>query len=644
MANFYKRFLFLSLLAILFFPCFAASAENTISHGVSLFGDLKYQKDFKNFSYVNPNAPKGGNVKLASVGTYDNLNPFILKGVAADGIELTFDTLMVGAADEAISGYGLIAESVELPTIQGEGKREKGKTSSLSILSSTSTPNNWIIFNLRKIAKWHDGTPITADDIVFSFETIKKKGHPQYQSIFRDITSVEKLSNSKVKFIFANNNRELPIIAGQIPIISKAYYTKNEFDKTTLEAPLGSGPYKVKNVNPGRSVTYERVKDYWAKNLPVNRGRYNFDTIQYDYYRDATVAIEALKSGEYDFRRENIARTWANAYNIPQVTDGRMIKETLQDGTPTGMQCFAFNTRREIFKNPRVREAIAYAYDFEWSNKQLFFSAYTRNKSYFGNSEFASSGLPSKAELELFEEFLGKGKETREKGIETTSYPFSLHPSPYLPPRLFTEEYHPPQTDGSGNSRPNLIKAKEILESEGWHIKDFKLVDPQTGQPVKIEFLLYESAFERVLAPFIRNLKKLGIDASIRVVDTSQYVKRIENYDFDMTVNWFTQGPSPGNEQINYWTSSQADTKGSRNVIGIKNPAVDFLVEKLLKANSKEEQVTAAHALDRVLLWNFYSIPQWYSRTHRVIYWNKFGRPPTTPPFSLGMVDTWWVK
>jgi len=593
---------------------FAASAEKTtISHGVSLFGDLKYPADFKNFAYVNPNAPKGGNVKLASIGTFDNLNPFILKGVPADGIELIFDTLMTGSADEAVSGYGLIAESVETPQDGG-----------------------WVIFNLRKIARWHDGTPITADDVVFSFNIIKTKGHPQYQSIYRDVMSVEKLSETRVKFTFSNKeNRELPVIVGQLPIISKAYYTKNEFDKTTLDEPLGSGAYKIRSINAGRSIVYERVKDYWAKDLPVNRGRYNFDTIQYDYYRDATVSVEALKSGEYDFRKENIARTWANAYKIQQLKDGRMVKEALPDGTPTGMQCFAFNTRRSDFKNAKVREAISYAYDFEWSNKQLFFDAYTRNRSYFGNSEFEAKGLPSKDELALFEEF--KNQESRKIESKTDTN------SNIIDSRIFTAEYSPPKTDGSGNTRPNLIKAKQLLEEAGWKIKDYKLINPETGKPVKMEFLLYEANFERVIAPFIKNLKKLGIDARIRVVDSSQYIKRIEDYDFDITVNWFTEGPSPGNEQINYWTSKQADVKGSRNLIGIKNPAVDFLVEKLVKAKNKQEQIASAHALDRVLQWNFYAIPQWYSRSHRVIYWNKFGRPEKTPPFSMAMVDTWWI-
>lgn len=585
-------------------------AKTNVSYGVSLFGDLKYPSDFKHFAYVNPNAPKGGEVKLAALGTYDNLNPFILKGVAADGIGLIFDTLMVGAADEAISGYGLIAESVETPPEGG-----------------------WIIFNLRKIAQWHDGSPIIADDVIFSFNTIKTKGHPQYQAIYRDVKSAEKLGIRKVKFTFSNQtNRELPVIIGQLPIISKAYYQTHEFDKTTNIPPLGSGPYKIRNADMGRSITYERVKDYWGKDLPVNVGRYNFDSIKYDYYRDATVAVEALKSGEYDFRRENIARTWANSYNIDKVKEGQIIKENLPDGTPTGMQCFAFNIRREDFKNPRIREAISYAYDFEWANKQMFFSAYTRNRSYFGNSEFESKGLPSAAEINLYNEFIKNFTGTKEEL------------SKLFDPRIYTEEYNPPANDGSGNARPNLIKARDILEKEGWKIKDFKLVNPDTGEPVKIEFLLYESSFERVIAPFIKNLKKLGIDASIRVVDVSQYIKRIEDYDFDIVVNWFTEGPSPGNEQINYWTSAQADVKGSRNIIGIKNPLVDFLVQKLLQAKNKQEQVTATHALDRVLQWNFYSIPQWYSRTHRVIYWNKLARPKITPPFSLGMVDTWWVK
>jgi microcin C transport system substrate-binding protein len=597
----FKMYNFFRLLIALIFICTASASnaeEVTTSHGLSIFGDLKYPKNFRHFDYVNPNAPKYGKVTMSGIGTYDSLNPFILKGVAADGIELTFDTLMQASADESYSEYGLIAESVELPK-----SRE------------------WAIFNLRPEAKWHDGTSITADDIVFSFDTIKEKGHPQYKALYKDVTKAEKLGERQIKFTFSDtNNRELPLIVGQLPIISKAYYQTHEFDKTTLEPPLGSGPYKVKSIESGRSITYERNPDYWAKNLSVNVGRYNFDTVKVDYYRDDTVAVEALKAGEYDFRRENIAKTWATAYNLPHLKDGRMVKEALPDGKPTGMQCFAMNIRRSNFQNPKVREALNYAYDFEWANKQLFYSAYTRNTSYFGNSEFAWKGLPSVDELKLLEPFKDS-----------------------LPPEIFTQEPLQPTTDGEKNSRTNLLKAQALLEEAGWHLRDMKRINPETNEPMQIEFLLSSASFERVVAPYIRNLKKLGIEATIRTVDSSQYIKRLEEFDFDITVHWFLQGPSPGNEQFNYWHSSLVDIKGGQNLIGIKNPAVDKMVDKIISASSKEELITATRALDRILLWNNYSIPNWYSRSHRVIYWNKFGRPEITPPFALGFLDTWWV-
>ena len=598
--RFIRLFLLLTILPLLHLtaplPCFAGDGA---SHGISVFGDLKYPPDFKHFSYVNPKAPKGGSLHLGATGTFDNLNPYILKGVSAEGMDLVFDTLMVGAADEAAAEYGLIAESVEIA---------KDKSS--------------IIFNLRPIARWQDGSPITADDVVFSFNTLLAEGHPQYQLYYQDVDTVKKLSDYRVQFTFKNTtNRELPLLVGQLPIISKQYYQNHTFNETTLTAPMGSGPYKVIAVTPGRSITYQRIPHYWADSLPVLKGRYNFDTIRYDYYRDDTVAVEALKAGEYDFRKENIAKTWAKSYNIDAVSDGRMTKEVLQDGTPTGMQAFVFNTRRAKFQDPKVREALSMAYDFEWANKQLFFSAYTRNTSFFGNSEYASSGLPDTAELALL--------------------------NPYrsvLPERLFTTAYLPSQTLGDGNARPNLIKAQQLLNEAGWIIKDLKRIDPSTGQPATIEFLLSSASFERVLAPYVRNLRTLGIESTVRTVDSSQYIKRRENFDFDITIHWFLQGSTPGNEEYNYWHSKSADQKGSLNIAGVKNPAIDNLVEHIMSGTTKEELITATHALDRILLWNFYAVPQWHSRTHRVIYWNKLVRPAITPPYNLGVVDTWWSK
>jgi microcin C transport system substrate-binding protein len=586
-----------SLSILILFLCYSANASSK-SHGISIFGDLKYDKDFKHFDYVNPKAPKGGDIKIASIGTFDSLNPFIIKGVAASGVEMTFDTLMKSSADESASEYGLIAKSAEI-----------------------AEDGTYVIFNLRPEAKWHNGTPITADDVVFSFETITTKGHPQYKSYYKDFESAEKLNKHRVKFNISDpSNRELPLIIGQLPIISKQYYTDNNFEKSSLDFPLGSGSYRIKSVDPGRSITYERVKDYWAKNLPVNVGHYNFDTITIDYYRDATVAVEALKAGEYDFRRENISKTWANAYNIDQVENGLMIKEELPDGKPTGMQSFVLNTRRPNFSNREVRKALQYAYDFEWANKQLFYSAYTRNRSFFGNSDYEAKGLPSDAELKRLEPYRD-----------------------ILPEEVFTKEYNPPHSEGELGHRQNLLKAQSILDKEGWVLKDMKRIDPKTGEPINIEFLLVSPSFERVVAPFVRSLKKLGIESTIRTVDSSQYIKRMEEFDFDIMVKWFVQGAAPGNEQINYWHSSTADIQGSQNLIGVKNKAVDAMIKHITSSTTKEELVTATKALDRILQWNYYVIPQWHSRTHRVIYWNKFGRPEETPPYSLGFTDTWWI-
>lgn len=589
------RPLLIHLLLLILLPLNALSSS---SHGIYVYGGLKYPANFSHFDYLNPNAPKGGTAKIAALGTYDNLNPFIIKGVAASDVSLLFDTLMQQSVDEISSAYGLIATRA---TVARDGSH--------------------VIFYLHPTAKFHDGSNITAEDVAFSFDTIKTKGHPAYAAHFKDISKATVLNRHSIRFDFSDaKNRELPLTISQLPILSKAYYQKHDFEKTTLTPPLGSGPYRVKAVDAGRSITYERNPDYWAKDLPVNRGRYNFDLIHVDYYRDATVAIEALKAGEYDFRRENISKNWKKAYNIPQITDGRMIKEEIPDGVPTGMQSFVFNLRRPDFQNPRIREAISLAYDFEWANAQLFHGAYSRNTSFFGNSIFASSGLPNKAERAILTPW--------KKDI---------------PARIFTTAYAPPKNDGSGNARTNLLKAQKILEEEGWVLRNMQRINPTTNQPVEIEFLLVSPSFERVVAPFIRNLKKLGITGHIRTVDSTQYIKRFQSFDFDMMVHWFTQGPYPGNELINYWHSSTAEVVGSQNIAGVKNPAVDALVERVLNAKDLNELTTASHALDRVLLWNFYVIPQWFSRSHRVIYWNKFSRPAITPPYALGFLDSWWV-
>lgn len=563
-----------------------------------MFGELKYGPDFKHFDYANPDAPKGGKIRLGTEGTFNSLNPFILKGTAAAGLDAIYDTLLVASADEPFSEYGLLAESVEMP----EDK-------------------SWIVFNLRPQAKWHNGTPVTADDVVFSFDALKHRGHPFYRNYYRDITGVEKLSDYRVKFTFASNkNRELPLAIGQLPILSKAYYETHDFEASTLVPPMTSGPYEITKVSSGKSVTFERVKGYWGKDLPVNKGRDNFDTVEYSYYRDNTVAVEAFKAGAYDLRQENISKVWATAYNIPAVRNGQIIKEEIEHDKPAGMQAFVFNTRRDKFKDRRVREAINYAFDFEWENKHIFYGAYTRSESYFSNSIYAAEGLPSKAELKL----LSRWKKR-------------------LPKEVFTTPFHTPQTDGSGYNRANLLKAKQLLDDAGWVIKDHHRVNKETDQPLTIEILLSSPSFERVAAPFIRNLNRLGIQATMRIIDDAQYQKRLESFDFDLTVYVFSQSLSPGNEQIDYWHSSQVNVAGSQNLAGINSPVVDTLIEHILHAQSEDDLIAATHALDRVLSYGYYVIPNWHTHAFRVIYWNKFARPAILPRYVLSL-DTWWVK
>ena len=575
----------------------AAAQDVYVGHGVAMHGDLKYGPDFSNFDYVNPDAPKGGEVRQFAIGSFDNLNPFILKGQSASGIGRIFETLMTQAEDEAFSQYGLIAETVEMPE-----------------------DRSWVAFTLRAQARWHDGTPITVDDVIFSLEVLKTKGHPFYRAYYGDVVKAEKVAERKVKFTFADGtNRELPLILGELPILSKAYYESHDFEKTTLVSPLGSGPYRVESVDPGRSITYARLEDYWGADLPVRRGQDNFDTIRIDYYRDPTVAMEAFKAHEYDFRVENASKVWATAYVGAVFDDGRIVKEEISHGIPTGMQGFVFNTRRGKFADVRLRRALGYAFDYEWTNKNLFNGAYTRTKSYFSNSELASSGLPDEAELALLEPFRGQ-----------------------IPASVFDEVYEVPETDGSGNARRNLRQALKLLGQAGWTFADGKLISPATGRPLEIEFLIVSPLFERIIAPFIKNLEKLGVASKIRLVDSAQYQKRLEDFDFDMIVASIGQSISPGNEQSNYWTAAAADTPGSRNYAGINDPAVDSLVASLIAAPDRDALITAARALDRVLLSGYYVIPHWHIRSFRVAYWNKFKRPEIAPKYSLGF-DGWWI-
>jgi microcin C transport system substrate-binding protein len=566
------------------------------AHGLSIHGDLRYPPGFPHFAYADPRAPKGGRVTLAAIGTFDTLNPFILKGVAAVGIAFTLDTLTVQSADEPSSEYGLVAETIETPA-----------------------DRSWVAFTLRPAARFHDGSPMTADDLVWTFDTLRTRGHPLYRSYYAQVASAEKVGPRTVRFAFkAGENRELPVILGQLPVLSRAYWSGRDFTRTTLEPPLGSGPYRVESLEPGRSITYRRVADYWGAALPVNVGRHNFDTIRYDYYRDDTVALEAFKGGAYDLRPEASAKNWALAYDVPAVRDGRIRREQIPNEVPTGMQGFVFNTRRAVFADPRVRQALAAAFDFEWSNAHLFHGAYTRTRSYFSNSELAARGLPSAAERAVLEPFRGR-----------------------VPDEVFTREYRPPTT-GPDGVRPNLVAALRLLEQAGWVVRDLRLVHAATGRPMTFEILLDDPGFERIALPFVKNLERLGVAARVRTVDAAQYEYRVKQFDFDVIAAVFPQSLSPGNEQLDYWSSTAADTPGSRNYPGVRDPVVDRLIELIIAAPDRAALVARTRALDRVLLWGHYVVPQFHIAAFRVAYWDRFARPAVAPKYELGL-DTWWI-
>ncbi|MBE0616371.1 MAG: ABC transporter substrate-binding protein, partial [Proteobacteria bacterium] len=548
-------------------------------------------------AYVNPDAPKGGDVRLNAIGTFDNLNGLILKGYAAAGALSIYDTLLANSDDEAFSEYGLLAETIEVPD-----------------------DRSWVAFTLRPEARWHDGKPVTPEDVVFTLGILKAKGHPFYRAYYASVEKAEKVGDRKVRFTFAGGeNRELPLIIGQMPVLPQHYWEGREFDRTTLEPPLSSGPYRVETVDPGRSITYARVADYWGQNLPVNRGRYNFGRIRYDYYRDATVALEAFKAGEYDFRQETSSKDWATGYEIPAVKEGLIVKVEIPNERPTGMQGFVYNLRRPLFQDRRVREALAYAFDFEWSNQNLFYGQYTRTESYFSNTELASSGLPGPEELRILEPLRGQ-----------------------IPEEVFTREYHAPTNRDPGQIRKNLRRALELLGQAGWTVKGGKLVNETTGEPFAFEILLDQPIWERIALPFAKNLERLGIEARVRTVDAAEYQKRVEEFDYDMIVDVFGQSLSPGNEQRDFWGSRAAGEPGSRNTIGIKDPAIDKLIDLVIAAPDRQSLIYRTRALDRVLLWGFYVIPHWHIRAFRVAYWDKFGRPEKTPPYALGFED-WWV-
>ena len=573
-----------------------AHAESTTRHGISMFGDLKYGPDFKHFEYVNPNAPKGGQLRLAGRDSFDNLNPFILKGVAAQGVGLLFDTLMARAMDEPDALYGLVAETVEV-----DSKRR------------------WMRFNLRKEARWHDGSPLTADDVAFTFETLVKYGHPVYRILYAQVKGVKVEGRHRVLFTFKPGaKRSLPVKLAALPVLSKTYYARVPFQKTTMKPPVGSGPYNIVDIEPGRSITYRRDKAYWARNLPVNRGRFNFDIIQWDYFRDRGIAREAFFADEYDFHEEFVSRAWAKQYDKPPVNDGFIVREVLSDGRPAGVQAFFINLRRKRFDDRRVREALNLAFDFEWTNEHLFFGLYKRTNSMFQNSRYAAHEPPSDEEIELLGPFRGQ-----------------------IPDAVFEKPYKAPSSATKG-IRHNLLKAARLLREAGWHIKDNTTLVDKHGLPFTIEFLVSSASFTRILGPYVRNLERLGIHATIRVVDAANFKNRRDNFDFDIAVQKFPQFLTPGEEQRGYFGSDSAKMAGSKNISGVKNPAVDAMIDRMVNADNRDELTVAARAMDRVLMWNNFVIPHWYKGRHNIAYWNRFQRPAIKPRYDLGVLDTWW--
>ena len=585
------------LIVTLFITFFTSASFAEKTHGIAMHGKPKYEESFTHLDYVNPDASKGGVVRFGSYGSFDNLNRVAFKGSKAAGLGYVNDTLMRRVWDEAFSLYGLIAEFVEMPEDRSS-----------------------VTFYLNPKATFHDGSPITRDDVLFSLETFQTKGTPNQKKTYGKVISTELIGNNGIKMVFVNNeDKELPlIVAGFLPIIPKKYYENIDVTKTFLDIPLGSGPYTIENLDPGRQIKYKRVENYWAKDLPVNKGLYNFDTIIYDYYKDSNVLVEAFKVGEYDFRREYNVKRWLSEYDFKAVDSGEVILKEMNNDRPVGMNGLVMNTRKNIFNNRNVRLALSYAYDHEWINKTIYQNAYVRTDSFFDNSPLSSSGLPSDAELELLNPWRDQ-----------------------IPSEIFTETFTPPKTDGSGNARKNLLKAKEILQEEGRIIKNDKLT--KNGKEFKFEFLIVSPSDEKIALAYQSNLKKLGITMEVRTVDSSQYQARLLNYDFDMIKRYWGVSLSPGNEQQFYWGSEVGKKDGSRNYPGINSPAVDALIEKLISAKNREELTTAIHALDRVLLWGHYVVPLYHSNKDRIAYWDFFEYPEKIPLYGI-VIESWWVN
>jgi len=570
------------------------------AHGVSIDGTLKYPAGFDHFDYTSPQAQKGGQLVLHGLGSFDKMNPYTLKGSSPDGLEmLVFETLATPSLDEPFAAYGLLAKDIEVAADK---------------LSVTYT--------LNEQAKFSDNTPVTPEDVKFSLDTLKSTAaHPFYQAYFQDISRAEVLDAHRVRFHFARRNRELHMIASQMPVFAKAFYSAHPFGEVSLTPPLGSGPYVVAEVNPGKSITYRRNPNYWGADLNVRQGMFNYDRIVFKYYKDQIVSVEAFKAHEFDLMDVNIAKQWARDLTGPKFDDGRIVKALLPHHNNAGMQGFVMNIRHPLFQDRRVREALGLAFDFEWTNTTLFFDQYSRCNSYFSNSPLAAAGIPKGLELDYLTPFKGQ-----------------------IPPEVFTTPLNPPTATPPHSLRANLREAMKLLREAGWAIKNGKLVNDQ-GHPFSFEIMLVSPSFERVFAPYVQNLAKLGITATYRTIDPTLYMRRLNSFDFDMTVTVFGQSQSPGNEQRDYWHSSSADREGSRNLIGIKDPAVDALVDKIIYAEKQEEITAACHALDRVLWHNHFVVPNWYVAKHRVAYWNIFTRPRTLPLYysPLQALMTWWI-
>jgi microcin C transport system substrate-binding protein len=585
-------------------PVNAAAAAEKEVHGISAFGDLKYAPDFPHFDYVDPRAPKGGllSQSVSSRGfngsflTFNSLNAYILKGDGALGMDMTFASLMVRANDEPDAMYGLAARAVRI------------------------TPDRQTYtFLLRPEARFHDGSKLTAQDVAFSLNILKEKGHPIIAQFLRDFLGAEAIDDASVRVRFAEKRaRDVPLFLASLPIFSRAYYEARPFDETTLEIPLGSGGYKVGRFEAGRYIEFERVKDWWGAGLPVSRGQWNFDNVRYEYYRDREVAFEGFTGKNYLFREEFTSRVWATRYDFPAIRDGRVKREVLPDETPSGAQGWFINTRRDKFSDSRLREALILAFDFEWTNKNIMYGSYDRTLSVFQNSDMMAEGKPAGDELKLLEPFRGK-----------------------VPDEVFSAVFVPPVSDGSGQDRALLRRATQLLQDAGILIKDGKRHTPK-GERIAIEFLLEEPSFQPHHMPYIKNLNTIGIDATVRVVDPVQYRRRVDEFDFDITVQRFGFSTTPGDALRNYFSSQAASLKGSQNLAGIAEPAIDAMIERIIAADTRAELVIACRALDRLIRAGRYWVPHWYKASHWIAYWDQFSRPPKKPRFARGVVETWW--